>query len=436
MPSMKRVLIVSPYFPPSRLAGVHRARLLAKHLPAAGWQPTVLCVDEAFHAETIDLELTKLLPAELDLVKVKALPSRLTRLVGIGDLSLRAFYHLRPALRRLLDSRSIDAVFITGSPFYPMLLSRWLKRRYGKPIVLDFQDPWVSRYGAAQSRFSKIGLAHWLGTRLEPHALRYADFITSVSELQNAEMARRYAWLDARRMAAIPIGGDADDFEYLRGRNRPCPWLRVAPNTFTFGYVGNIWPGAHRTLEALFSAMAQLKRQSPQLYERLRLVFVGSSNQPVASNAEVVMPFARRAGIAENVSEEPERIPYLDALNVMIRSDAVLMLGSDEPHYTASKLYPSLLTKRPVLGIFHAQSNLCSIAEAIGGVLLVQFDDVTPVETKVKEIAQSLTALAEGWAAIRQIDDSQLELYLGPAIARRFADIFDRVAKSGSATCV
>jgi len=428
MPSMKHVLIVSPYFPPSVLAAVHRGRLLAKHLPEAGWQPTVLCVDETFHAETLDPELTKLLPADLNVVKTKALPVRLTRLVGIGDLSLRAFHHLKASLHRILDIQPIDVVFITGSPFYPMLYSRWLKRQYGKPIILDFQDPWVSRYGAAQSRFSKIGLAHWLGTWLEPHALRYADFITSVSDLQNADMARRYAWLDADRMAAIPIGGDADDFEYLRRHGRPCPWLPTLPNTFIFGYVGNIWPGAHRSLETLFAAMAQLKRQSPQLYERLRLVFVGSSNQPMASNAEVVMPFARRHGIAENVSEEPRRIPYLDALNVMTRSDALLMLGSDEQHYTASKLYPSLLTKRPVLGIFHAQSNLCSIAEAIGGVLLVKFDDVASVETKVGEIAQSLVTLAEGRAIIRQIDRSQLKPYVGPAIAHRFADIFDRVA--------
>ncbi len=47
--TQRRVLVVSPHFPPSTLAGVHRARHLAKHLPAAGWRPTVLCVDESHH---------------------------------------------------------------------------------------------------------------------------------------------------------------------------------------------------------------------------------------------------------------------------------------------------------------------------------------------------------------------------------------------------
>ena len=44
------------------------------------------------------------------------------------------------------------SILITGSPYYPMMFSRWLKRQYHKPIILDFQDPWVSNYGAAQSR--------------------------------------------------------------------------------------------------------------------------------------------------------------------------------------------------------------------------------------------------------------------------------------------
>jgi hypothetical protein len=91
-------------------AGVHRARHLAKHLQAAGWEPIVLCGHETFHQETIDPKLAALLPANLDIVKMEALPYKLTRLVGIGDVSLRALHYLKTSLRRILDTRSIDAV--------------------------------------------------------------------------------------------------------------------------------------------------------------------------------------------------------------------------------------------------------------------------------------------------------------------------------------
>src|SRR5207302_1791874 len=109
-----------------------------------------------------------------------------------------------------------DAVLITGSPYYPMLLAPEIRRRFRVPVVLDFQDPWVSAWGAAQPRFSRAGLVYRAAAILEPRALHGADFVTSVSENQNAEMAARYRWLDASRMAAIPIGGDPDDFAALR----------------------------------------------------------------------------------------------------------------------------------------------------------------------------------------------------------------------------
>jgi hypothetical protein len=67
-------VIVSPFFPPSTLAGVHRARHLAKHLPAAGWQPIVLCVDEAGHEERLDPALAALFRASRSSKLARTLP--------------------------------------------------------------------------------------------------------------------------------------------------------------------------------------------------------------------------------------------------------------------------------------------------------------------------------------------------------------------------
>ena len=39
---MRRVLMVSPHFPPDSSAASHRVRLLAPYLPDAGWQPTIV----------------------------------------------------------------------------------------------------------------------------------------------------------------------------------------------------------------------------------------------------------------------------------------------------------------------------------------------------------------------------------------------------------
>lgn len=206
---MRTCIIVSPYFPPSTLAGVHRARHLAKHLPAAGWTPIVVCVDEAYHEEQLDPGLAALVPTSLEVVKVAALSPRVCRPLGLGEISLRAWRPLRRAVLRLLETRAVGTVLITGSPYYPMLLANEIKQRFGVPVVLDFQDPWVSAWSGTHSRWWKSSVSHRLSVMLEPRAVRAADFITSVSDRQNAEMRGRYPWLEAACMAAIPIGGRA-----------------------------------------------------------------------------------------------------------------------------------------------------------------------------------------------------------------------------------
>lgn len=425
---MKQVVIVSPYFPPSTLAGVHRARHLAKHLPAADWRPTVLCVHENFHEETVDPELASLLPADVEVVKTKAVPPELTRLVGIGDLSLRAYRYLKASLRDILQTRPIDAVFITGSPYYPMLLSGWVKHEFRRPVVLDFQDPWVSAYGARQPQFSKDGFAHALATWLEPRALRSADFVTSVSDVQNAQMARRYSWLDAGRMAAIPIGGDPDDFEQLRARPRLTRRVPLKPGSIHFSYVGTFLPGSEPAARALFGALAALRRSDPELAERVRFDFVGTSNQPDDAVTYRFRPLADAAGVGDLVAETPQRVPFLDALDVLANADVILLLGSDEPHYTASKIFPGLMSGRPFLSLFHRASSAHRILAGAGGGHALSFATPDELVGLTGAVAAAIKDLAMTPQAVGRPRQEAIAAYSAPAIARRFADIFDAVA--------
>ena len=87
---MRRVLMISPHFPPDSTAGTHRVRLLAPHLGAYGWEPTVLTVDPRDYEGALDPTLAASVPADLRVVRSRALPARLTRPLGVGDLGLRA----------------------------------------------------------------------------------------------------------------------------------------------------------------------------------------------------------------------------------------------------------------------------------------------------------------------------------------------------------
>src|ERR1700734_3346049 len=103
---MPRILIISPHFPPSNLAAVHRSRLFAQHLPSFGWEPIILTVDDKYYEEAPDPNLLRLLPPELRIERVAAF--RVTRPRLIGDIGLRAFFQLYKRAKTLIKKEKID----------------------------------------------------------------------------------------------------------------------------------------------------------------------------------------------------------------------------------------------------------------------------------------------------------------------------------------
>jgi hypothetical protein len=399
-----RVLLVSPHFPPDTSAGAHRVRLLAPHLPAHGWEPTVLTVDPRDYEGRLDPGLASLVPAELRVVRCRAWPARWTRRIGIGDLGLRAFAGLRRACADLLRRERFDALFITIYPTYPALLGPILKRQFGVPFVLDYQDPWVGAWGEAVGAGPngrpdiKSRLTRAVARRLEPRAVRAADAITTVSAPTWDALRRRYPELGTIACAVIPVGGEPADFARLRREPRPNPYFDAADGATHLCYVGTLLPLGFEVLRALLGAVRLLRQRGPERYERLHLHFFGTSNQTRPDAAARVLPVARELGVADRVSEIAPRIDYLDALTVQVQATAILMLGSSEAHYTASKLYPALLAGKPILAIHHGESSVVEILRRAAPppmARVITYTDAERAESRVDAICGALSALID-----------------------------------------
>ena len=152
MTAPRRVLMVSPHFPPDSSAASHRLRLLAPHMADAGWVPTVVAVEPSAYEGRLDPELALMVPPTLNVVRAPAWSAQWTRKIGIGDLGIRAFHGISRLCRTLLARERFDALFITVYPVYPALLGGPLKRKFNLPFVLDFQDPWIGAWGANNAR--------------------------------------------------------------------------------------------------------------------------------------------------------------------------------------------------------------------------------------------------------------------------------------------
>lgn len=421
---MKTVLIVSPYYPPGPTACAHRARLLAKHLESFGWRPLILCVDESYLEEQLDHGLTALCSAHAEVVKSRALPVRFFRPFGVGEVTLRSWFHMRNDIKRLMRERSLDAALFTGSHFYSMLHAPMVQKS-GVPVVLDFQDPWVSAWGATRPFFSKAGAAHLLAKILEPKAVGAADFITCVSERQIAEMRMQYSGLTADRMAAIPIGGDPEDYAALRTASASECKFALDPSRFNLSYVGTIWPAVIETLRTLIEALAVVRMQRPDVYERLRLNFIGTTENPDASDGCWVRALASAVGVSDAVREEPRRLPYLQALSLQAQSDAILMLGSAQPHYTASKIYGAMMAGRPYLSVYHQLSSSHQILSRAGGGISLGFAGVEGLPFLVGKVADAIVRLATNANTFDRVDPAAYSEYTAAGIAGRYAKIFD-----------
>jgi glycosyltransferase involved in cell wall biosynthesis len=426
--------MVSPHFPPDSTGGTHRVRLLAPRLREHGWEPTVLTVDPRDYEGALDPALAESLPPDLRVIRARAWPVRVTRLAGLGDLGLRAFEGLWRDASQLLARETFDVVFITIYPAYTALLGPLLKRRFGVPFVLDYQDPWVGEWGRAVGPGAggrpdlRSRISRFVAARLEPLALRAADAITAVSRATYEPALRRNPRARPRVAEELPIGWDDRDFEHLR----PSAASRGvgSDGVLQIACIGTLPPTMTETLEAFFSALRTARE--PHATARLRIDFIGTSNQRSAGAAPRALALARAHGVEDLVTETAGRLNYFDTLQAFRDADALLLLGTNEAHYTPSRIYAALNSARPVLAIYHADSPVTDLLRRFGGppsVRLIQYTAARPVRECVGEIAAALVDLLQRPIYdARAVDRRVLCEASASTLAGRLADVFNRVS--------
>jgi hypothetical protein len=428
---MPKLLIVSPRFPPINAAELHRVRQSLPYYARHDWRVTVLCVDAESADGIYDPTLASSLPEGLPIVRVRAWREAVCRRLGIGGLGYRSLLPLYRAGRRLLRREQFDIVFFSTTVFPSFVLGRLWKRRGGCRIVFDFQDPWYTEKipytpETAPGGWRKYRLDRWLARHLERFALRSADHVISVSAGYVEQLARRYPRLDRSMFTVLPFGAAAEDYELVR-RIRLEPkkiWLSGQVRWVSVGRAG---PDMDSVLEALFMAMARIRCDEPIIADGLRLAFVGTNYAPPERTWKLVEPIASACGVADLVEEHSQRIPYFEAISLYAASDGILLIGSADADYTASKLLTCVLSTKPILALFHRRSLVSEIAKQFPNVFLASFDE-TPAEPGFR--AQVATGLA--WLHNAPYSDpaaiaAAMEEWSAEALTRRQCAIFDRL---------
>jgi len=425
---VKRVAILGADFAPSSLPPALRLRFFASHLPAFGWEPTVVTTHPHHYDWPIDPANLALLPPELRVIRTGALPARLTRRLGVGDIGMRSLPFHWAALAQLCARRQIDMLCIPVPPYVPMVLGRIINAQFGVPYMIDYIDPWVTEYYwklPPAQRPPKWPLANAIAKLCEPFALRRVAHITGVSQATTDDVADRYAWLQRSDGSAIAYGGEPADFAYLRRHPRRNPVFTRHDGLLHLCHVGRGGSDMLATVRAIFSAFRLGLAHDPTLFERVRLHFVGTSYSHRPDDFQF-LPLAEAMGLAAYVDELPLRVPYLDSLQILLEADALLAVGSEAPHYTASKIFPYILARRPLLAVFHEASSVISTLRETGAGEWVEFSADRPIELQAERIFVALQGLLrDPWAEPTPLALDAFIPFTARAMAARLAERFD-----------
>ncbi|WP_238395361.1 glycosyltransferase [Mucilaginibacter sp. 14171R-50] len=362
------MLIISPYFPPVNAADMQRVRMSLPYFAAFGWDAEVVTVDERYVDMAKDDLLLQSVPQEIKIHKVKALKKKWTSKLGLGSIALRSLWFYRKKVDQLLKTSRFDLIYFSTTQFPVCILGPHWKKRFGIPYVIDMQDPWHSDYyrdKPAAQRPPKYWFSYRLNKYLEPMAIKHADGLISVSDAYISTLKGRYPSIRYLPAETITFGAFDKDLDIARDHQHKFSNL-LQDGCINIVYAGRGGADMHEAIAPVFKVLRQGVGKNPELYGKLRLYFIGTSYASAGKGKATIMPLAEQYDVQSQVVEITDRISYYHTLATLQSADGLFIPGSDDPHYTASKIYPYLLTQKPLLAIFNPFSPAITVLREYG----------------------------------------------------------------------
>lgn len=370
---MKRVLVITYYWPPNGGAAVQRWLKMAKHLPPQRWAPVVYTPEnpEIVHP---DPQLARQVPPGTEVVRrpinepyawYKRLTGRkASDRVHLGFIKEQgrtgwreelavwvrgnAFvpdarvWWVRPSVRfltRYLRAHPVDAIVTTGPPHSMHLIGLGLKERTGLPWIADWRDPWTNIDFYRQLKLTRF--ADKRHHRLEHEVVRHADVNVAIGWT----MAQELEGLGSRRTEVITNGFDPDDMPH------PPP---PVDEQFSIVHVGSMT--ATRDVPELWHMLAEMCRNDMEVAAKLRVRLIGPVDRTVLASLE-------KAGLADR-TELLGSMDHDRALVEMQRARVLLLSVNDTPNakgVLTSKLFEYIAACRPILAIGPSDGDVARV---------------------------------------------------------------------------
>jgi glycosyltransferase involved in cell wall biosynthesis len=413
---VKRVLVITYYWPPSGGAGVQRWLKLTKYLPGFGWQPVVYTPENP-ESPVDDPSLMKDVHPEAEVIRRRILePYTLyKRFMGLrGDTRINAGFlaeeeksgkkeglsiwirgnlfipdarrfWIGPSFRYLksyLRKHPVDAVISTGPPHSMHMIGMKLARHTRLPWIADFRDPWTEidfyHHLKLSSRADRRHRA------LEQKVLREASLVIVVGKT----MGERFAERAGIRTLVIPNGYDDSDFGEEPGTpERSAPEMpppersaQEKSGVFSIVHIGAMNPDRNHPVfwQAVSSLLSREKGKHPEI----RVKLIGKVDISVHRDIQ-------QYGL-EDVVELLPSLPH-EEIMAYLKTASVLYLPINRTPtakmIATGKIFEYLAAGRPILGIGPVDGDAADIIRDCNAGVMIGFDDRKGVEEQLAEWA-------------------------------------------------
>jgi glycosyltransferase involved in cell wall biosynthesis len=380
---LRNVLVIAYYFPPMGLSGVQRTLKFVKYLPQFGWQPTVLTVTPTgYYAQDYTL-LEELHPNHVQIERIGSLdPNRLFRRKGIvkmpSERLRKVFTFISDtffipdnkigwkgkavkAAEELFKQKNFDVIFATAPPFTDFLIGMELHRKFHKPLVIDYRDPWHDY----PYKYYPTPLHKLLNYKLEKKVLKASSRILVTGRRTKELILKRFKFLDYHDVTILSHGYDPADFEedpkiHIERSKR----MRIAHAGVFYG---------DRTPKHFLLALKDVINNQPNLKDQIELVLIGTLQD---EHDRLI----KSIGIEGNVTITG----YLDHKHCIeyLKSSDVLWLTLNNDKQSPGKLYEYLGLRKPILGCV-PEGFIKQTLEETGGNIIVEPTDVNGIAKAV-----------------------------------------------------
>jgi hypothetical protein len=183
-------------------------------------------------------------------------------------------------------------------------------------------------------------------------------------------------------------------------------------------------------VSGIFAALKKGLERNPILFSKVKMYFVGTSYAADGQGLKTIEPVAVKYGVGDHVVEITDRLPYFSALKVLKDADILIIPGSTDTNYTASKLYPYILANRPLIAVFNQNSTVVEILEKTRAGECATFrndDDVDALSEKVVLVMQQYMKRIP---FIPDTNWNEFEPYSAREATRKQVDFFDKILNS------